>query len=292
MDDIARSERRVFASAAGLASDEARAVWWHALNGAHWRCAPDYGCRKRRFFAHQVMYIVKGWGEGEYRGERFRAGPGHAVLMDLADVHGYRCEPNTPWEMFWVRFDGPGVHAAFESLLRAGGSCVLPVADGQRMRRDFRALFRLLGKQAPGREGWPAARLVALLANVQEGMLRSKRSSAAGGPKAPAGIEAALKMLRERHQETVALADAARAARMSPYHFLRRFKQATGFTPMAYLEQYRIGRAQEMMLAQPDLRLKEIAARVGFQDPAYFSRVFRKRAGLSPRAYRRNLDLR
>lgn len=238
------------------------------------------------------MYIVKGRGEGEYRGERFRAGPGQAVLMDLADVHGYRCDPQAPWEMFWVRFDGPGVHAALESLLRAGGSCVLPVADGHRMRRDFRALFRLLGSQGPGREAWAAARLVALLANVQEGLLRTKRSAGAGGATAPAGIEAALKMLRERHQETVALCEAARTARMSPYHFLRRFKQATGFTPMAYLEHYRIERAQELLLAQPELLLKEIAARVGYQDPAYFSRVFRKRAGQSPRAYRLSLNLR
>lgn len=274
-----------------MASAEARAVWWYVLNGAHWRCAPDYGCRNRRFFGHQVMYMVRGWGEGEYRGERFRAGPGAAVLMDLADVHGYRSDPKDPWEMFWVRFDGPGVHAAFESLLRAGRSCVLPVADNARMRRDFGALFRLLGKQAPGREAWVAARLVALLANVQEGLLRSGRGADAKGLGAPAGIETAALFLRDHHQETVALAEAARAAKMSPYHFLRRFKQATGFTPMAYLEHYRIGRAQELMLAQPDLRLKEIAARVGFQDPAYFSRVFRKRSGLSPRAFRRNHDL-
>lgn len=290
MDKTARIEFHVYTSVAGLASAAARQVWWHVLNGAHWQCAPPYGCRNRRYFAHQVMYMVKGWGEGEYRGERFRAGPGTAVLMDLSEVHSYRCDPDDPWEMMWVRLDGPGVHAAFETLLRAWRSCVLPVADDARIRRDFRALFRQVETQAPGREAWAASRLMALLANIQEGVLLA--GSGAEFARAPAGIEAAANYLRERHLETVALADAARAANMSTYHFLRRFKQVTGFTPMAYLENYRIGRAQELMLAQPELRLKEIAARVGFQDPAYFSRVFRKRAGSSPRAYRQSLDLR
>ncbi|MGH7144191.1 MAG: AraC family transcriptional regulator [Planctomycetota bacterium] len=289
MDKIARNPYHIYTSVAGLASAPARQIWWHVLNGAHWRCAAGYGCRDRRYFAHQIMYFVRGWGDGEYRGERFRAGPGSAVLMDLSELHSYHADPADPWEMMWVRFDGPGVPAAVESLHSAGRSCVLPVAAGARMRRDFRALFRQVETQAPGREAGAAARLMALLANLQDGVLHA--GSVAAFTRAPAGIEAAANFLRAHHLESVALREAAQAANMSLYHFLRRFKQVTGFTPMAYLENYRIGRAQELMLAQPDLRLKEIAARVGFADPAYFSRVFRKRVGSAPRAYRRSLEL-
>ena len=72
---------------------------------------------------------------------------------------------------------------------------------------------------------------------------------------------------------------------MSPFHFTRLFKQATGLSPHAYLTFHRVERAKQM-LAESRLALVEVAACVGFQTQGHFTEVFRRHAGITPRRFR------
>jgi AraC-like DNA-binding protein len=78
---------------------------------------------------------------------------------------------------------------------------------------------------------------------------------------------------------------AARAG-MSVRSFHRAFRRATGRTPVDYCLQRRVERARELLAMDPGLRIGEVAARCGFEDSNYFSRVFRERLGKSPRTLR------
>ena len=78
----------------------------------------------------------------------------------------------------------------------------------------------------------------------------------------------------------------AAAVGLSPFHFARLFKEATGEAPHAYLTRVRIQEAKRL-LADTDLPLAEIAQRVGFRTQAHFTGVFHKHAGTTPRAYRK-----
>ena len=66
----------------------------------------------------------------------------------------------------------------------------------------------------------------------------------------------------------------------------RIFLQELGLSPMEYLNRYRIKEAK-VLLNHTCASITEIADQVGFDDPAYFSRAFRKQVGISPRAYRK-----
>ena len=68
--------------------------------------------------------------------------------------------------------------------------------------------------------------------------------------------------------------------------FLRRFKRATGTAPMEYVQILRIEEAKHL-LETTDLPLDDVAAEVGYVEPASFRRLFRKMVGISPSAYRR-----
>jgi AraC family L-rhamnose operon transcriptional activator RhaR/AraC family L-rhamnose operon regulatory protein RhaS len=72
---------------------------------------------------------------------------------------------------------------------------------------------------------------------------------------------------------------------MSQRSFLRVFQSATGTSPLAWVIAQRINRACHL-LRHTDRRVTEVAFDVGFNDSNYFSRQFRKIAGLSPRDYR------
>lgn len=85
---------------------------------------------------------------------------------------------------------------------------------------------------------------------------------------------------------TISVGDLAVRAAMSERTFLRRFREATGVSPIEYLVRARIRRAVELLDAQtPKLAISEISARCGFEDSNYFTRQFRRRMGMSPSAY-------
>lgn len=84
----------------------------------------------------------------------------------------------------------------------------------------------------------------------------------------------------------VDLALAARAAGLSPFHFLRLFAKALGVTPHQDLVRCRLRRAARLLL-EADRPVTDIAFSVGFADLSNFIRTFRRAAGVSPRGFRR-----
>ena len=235
------------------------------------------------------MFMLTGHGHGSYGGQKWTARAGDAVLMDLRIPHTYYSDPGDPWEMYWVRMGGPGVDELFSRLIETAGSPVIPFASRARIDADIQAIFDLHGPQTPGYKAWIFHHLTGLVANVTEGLRRRDDSAGETLPRASGGIAAATALLRAEHAGTVSLRELARAAHMSIFHFSRRFKAATGFSPMDYLEKFRISRAQELILSDPDMKLKQIASETGYADAAYFSRVFKKCTGVSPREYRKAL---
>ena len=82
------------------------------------------------------------------------------------------------------------------------------------------------------------------------------------------------------------LAELAADLGLSPFHFARAFKRSTGVPPHRYLVQLRLERAGEL-LTGTKLPVTDIAARVGYDDPGYLSRLFRHEFGMTPAQYRR-----
>ena len=79
----------------------------------------------------------------------------------------------------------------------------------------------------------------------------------------------------------------ANQAYLSPFHFARAFKAATGTTPHRYLTDRRIERAKAL-IAEGRLPLAEIAHVCGFSSQAHFTRWFKRIVGTTPGAYRTN----
>ena len=83
----------------------------------------------------------------------------------------------------------------------------------------------------------------------------------------------------------LSLAEIARVADLSQYHFARAFRQSTGLTPQQYLMQQRIERAKEL-LAKNDLPIVEISLRTGFKNQSHFTTLFRKFTKFTPKTWR------
>ena len=105
-----------------------------------------------------------------------------------------------------------------------------------------------------------------------------------------ARVQTAVEFMRDSLHLPVSLADIAASAGLSPYHFGRVFRAATGVPPHRFLTRIRIDVARRR-LADTDLSVTEIAQLCGFGSASQFSTAFRRETGLAPRTFRRSLGL-
>ena len=87
------------------------------------------------------------------------------------------------------------------------------------------------------------------------------------------------------YPEAAAMQDAAAALRYSDAYFCKLFKQCFKVNFSAYLNEYRVNKARQLIL-DPRLSLKDIGAAVGYSDANYFTRVFKRLTGQTPSEYR------
>ena len=78
----------------------------------------------------------------------------------------------------------------------------------------------------------------------------------------------------------------AAVARLSPYHFARQFKAATGLPPHQYVIARRVERAKQLLQGGGDFSLAEVAAHAGFSDQSQFSHHFKRIVGVTPGQFR------
>ena len=99
-------------------------------------------------------------------------------------------------------------------------------------------------------------------------------------------VKQTIAYLQQNYAERLTRQQMAKAVGVSEDYLGRIFLQELGLSPMEYLNRYRIKEAK-MLLNHTCDSITEIADQVGFDDPAYFSRAFRKQVGISPRAFRK-----
>jgi AraC family transcriptional regulator, transcriptional activator FtrA len=140
------------------------------------------------------------------------------------------------------------------------------------VRRDFgAAVANTVARRmvaAPHREGGQAQYVEAPVA------LRAGR-----------GVGPAMDWARARLHEPLAIGELAERSAMSQRTFLRRFTEAAGMTPNAWLQQERIARARRL-LEQHGLPLADVASQCGYESPETFRAAFRRLVGVAPAAYR------
>jgi YesN/AraC family two-component response regulator len=106
----------------------------------------------------------------------------------------------------------------------------------------------------------------------------------------PIAVVRAKTHIREHLHEYLTLTDVAAAAHTSTFYICKLFKRHTGLNFTEYVSRLRIERANEL-LANPNMRVSEIAYEVGFQSLTHFNRVFRKVIGEAPTTYRHKAAL-
>lgn len=236
---------------------------------------------RRRRDACLLQYGLR----GEGRLENLRTGTvhvvpaGRAILVPFPSPTRYGLPPGGSWEFLYLCFSGPLAFELTATLVRRHGFVHEMAEDGPAATGLVDLYLSCLG---PGRPDphQASARVYALLME-----LFRVRPAPAAGPPDP--VARALRFAGEHGERAnLGVADLARAAGCSVFHFSRLFRRHTGLSPYAFLLRERLRRAHAMV-ATTRIPLKAVAAVAGFGDHPHFCRAFRRAFGCGPSAVRR-----
>lgn len=225
-----------------------------------------------------LIYCYRGAGyyQTAYAAGRLQAG--QLLLLPSGVGHHYRASRSEPWSIYWMHCEGHALPALLAALHYRAAQPWLSVATAQPLLPWIHALLQLSSQTDPFASGLRAANLLQRLL-LELSQQRPQPSSSAFA------LEPLQGFIDAQQQRSLSLAELAQFAGLSPFHFSKRFKAATGISPIRYVNQYKIRQAC-LALDSSTASIRAIAAQFGFDDPYYFSRLFKKIMGMSPQAYR------
>lgn len=230
--------------------------------------------------SHQFLFTSSGTGVLYVDGAEYRQEKGSVFYLAPGKPHEYH-PIDGDWVTSWLVFRGEHAH----ELMRNLGFDGFAHADNCNTAR-CEALFRKIQAAAndPINGGESASILVyEYILAVRETMLLKSRY---GAGKSNITTDALI-YIDKNYMQDIAIDTLAGLAGVSVQHFCRVFKADTLMRPLEYLARRRVSEAKAL-LSNTALEICEVGRRVGYPDRNYFSIVFRRLEGVSPREYRRN----
>ena len=243
---------------------------------------PTYWQKGRRDY--QILYVANGkthfWFDG--REEIFSAG--HMVLYKPEEIQKYVYYLEDNPEVFWIHFTGSDV----KNILAYHGISLDEHVFYCGVLPDYKALFRKIIQELQlcryGYEDYIASLFNDILLLVDRQQHEQKKATG----NVQEQIERAAAYFNENYNTKISIDDYAESLHISTNWFIHNFKQYAGMSPAQYILSLRMVNAQSL-LERTTYNIKEISEIVGYENPLYFSRVFKKEIGKSPAQYRKEM---
>lgn len=232
---------------------------------------------------YQLLYIVSGKTHFYFGGKERIVTAGHMVLIQPRMEQKYEYFGEDKPEVYWVHFTGSNVKNILRKYEIPLDDPVFYSGASSTYTYIFKEMINELQTCKTGFEELLTMYLKQIFLLVQRTRMEEKPSVSTYIQEE---IEYARRYFNEHYNEPISIQDYAESRNMSVCWFQRNFKQIVNHTPMQYLLMIRINNAVSL-LETTDYGLSEISAIVGYEDPLYFSRLFRKIKGISPRDYRK-----
>ena len=241
---------------------------------------PEYDVKREKgLSSHQFLFTSSGTGVLCVDGKEYIQKKGSVFYLAPGKPHEYR-PADGDWVTNWIVFRGKYASELMKSMGFDGFKCAENF-DIDGCGRIFRQIFSAASDPVNGGENASALVYKYVLA-VRRSMFSDVRKSGTMN-----GIaEKAIVYISENYMTDISDEKLASLSGVSVNHFCRIFKAETSMRPLEYIAGRRIAEAKSL-LVNTKLEIGEIGRRVGYEDRNYFSIVFRRTEGVSPREYRR-----
>ncbi|KAA3660250.1 MAG: AraC family transcriptional regulator [Chloroflexi bacterium] len=233
---------------------------------------------------HILIFCVDGEGWFEVDGVTRPVYANQAFFIPQDMPHAYGSSEEAPWSIHWTHFVGAESGVYVNQVPEEEHRLLVDEACRIRLEQLFQQCYEVL------QEGFVLNRLIHAAKILQHLFGEMFYNNLAFSPYQRTNrfrsIEPTLRYLRQNIDQSLTLTDIANHAGLSKPHFSRIFKNQTGYSPMDYFIHLKVQKASSLLVLT-EMTVREIALVVGYGDPYYFSRLFKKVVGISPSAVRK-----
>lgn len=233
-----------------------------------------------------LHYIQSGCGTYTCQGHTYQLGQGDSFLIEPGKLISYVADEAEPWHYRWLAFEGSQAAQLLESIglssqqpiVHTGGKRHIAVIYHQ-VQAAFQARVPHAGLKAVGY-------LHLLLAEYAQALQPKQQNDLHLTGSGEQIAQQALHYLSSQYAEPITIELMAETLGYNRAYLSTLFKKHTGLTPVTFLLRLRIDKARLLLRERKELTVEQIASSVGFQDPLYFSKQFKRLYGMSPTDYR------
>lgn len=266
--NVQRDDRALIVNCVGLTA-LSQAFTTHSLSG------------REDFY---LQYMVSGVMDVWLNGKQIIMEPGQSIVYFPHTEYHYAKRDAEEVQYYWAHFTGGEAEGLLGSC-GIGNRAVMDIGIRESLIAAFEDMFQEFTIRDSCFTHLAASRLTAILVEL------GRRAGYTGSSpsRTDRRIRHSLVHIHQNYGQSLSIEALAELEHLSVSRFRSVFKARTGLSPQDYLTVLRVNHARQLM-EQTDLPVGEIAEAVGYQDPLYFSRTFKKRTGLAPIEYKRRYN--
>ncbi|MEE9361584.1 MAG: AraC family transcriptional regulator [Cellulophaga sp.] len=251
--------------------------------GFYSKAREHYRERKEGSLQNILIYCIDGEGWFEIANKKQVMGKNQYIIIPPNTAHKYGSNNRNPWSIYWIHFSGEKAH-----LFVNHPNQIVPINLASNSRfRDRILLFEEIYNNLEMGYGMDNLEYANICLWHMLGSFRYLSQFRKIKELNPSGkVEQSIRFMRNNIDKKLSLEAISNHCGISISQYCLLFKKKTSRPPLEYLTHLKIQHASHL-LDFSDLRISEIALQTGYEDPFYFSRVFTKIMGTSPRDYRK-----
>ena len=239
--------------------------------------------RGRVLNEYQLLYLTGGEGVFESTNQRpTRIKEGDLFLLFPGEWHTYHPLPTRGWKSYWIGFKGRNIDDRVRAGFLSPTKPIYHVGFSSAIVNLYDEAMQTAREEAAYSQQTLAGvvnHLVGLMYSLERNRVLSKDQGHVDM------VNKARLRIRESLESDLTIQQVAEEMGISYSNFRKLFKEFTGIAPAMYQQELRLQRAKEM-LSTTDISIKEIAYRLNFESPDYFSSKFKAKTGRKPSEYR------
>lgn len=228
-----------------------------------------------------LLYCLEGVGEVAIKNSEFEIHPNQFIIIPPNVSHHYRSSLKNPWSIYWVHYKGYRALSLFNKYCEDLKN-VKSIPYNEILIKNFLDIIQILDYSFEARSLEIAnLKLMYFLASL----IYQEEISPSRGKKNT--VTESIDFMKKNIHRNIKIKKLASDQNLSVSRYSEIFREKTGYSPIHYFIKLKIQKSCQFLYFT-DLSIKEICAEVGFTDPYYFSRIFKKIIGVPPSKYKEN----
>lgn len=261
-----------------IVSDECKDtdIFNHLVMCGQYHCTDGYVIDRLFYDCIFIAHIDQGFMDINYEGDSYTAKAGDVIFMDLKKPHRYAAARSLDFS--WLHIKGSLCDKIYERFGEENGIIIHNDAC-----KDIMSNIRFILSSVKTEQPFSKSELSAVIYKTLLTSLSTENDRTSS--RSTQIVTVAVEYMKYNLNNMISLNDMANAVHMSKYHFIRVFKNSTGYSPYEYLLKLRMDTARHL-LHTTDKTIREISSAVGYQSEMGFTSAFTEKVGISPGRYR------